>query len=295
MFICDHYTQPITLSQHRLFIFQLVKLTLARSLEKEAHNKHLQPGHGHHHHAFNNTEIEDASLGAAHSTKVAVLARTEVFLVSGNRGQHGRHFHDRLFDNTRLFGTGALLGWQLCLLLVFDLWICASAHIQPASSYREHPRWKKKKKKTYRNLKIHKLLRKRRHFIAEAEAILANALRGKHEIALALLCSIQNDLFEGTGDQVVNVERAARLDLHDKVKSASNCRRRRSEATKEKKKRRKKNPQQSKKQPWYPSAAHQRKSTPSRWHRPCTSTPSRKPEEWPWPKDHSVYSRSALF
>jgi hypothetical protein len=97
------------------------KLTLARSLEKEAHDKDLQPSHGHHQQALNNAEVEDASLGAAHGTEIAVLARTEVFLVTGDCRQHSRHFHDRLLDNARLLGAGALFGWKLCFLLVFDL------------------------------------------------------------------------------------------------------------------------------------------------------------------------------
>lgn len=57
-------------------------LTFPSPLEKEPHNKHLQPSHGNHHQTLNNAEIKNPSLGAAHSAEVPVLARTEVFLVS---------------------------------------------------------------------------------------------------------------------------------------------------------------------------------------------------------------------
>lgn len=113
-------------NQHRLSeIYREKKkrfeLTLARALEKEAHDKHLQPSHRDHHQTLNHTEIEHPSLRAAHSTEIAVLARAEVFLVPRDRGQHGRHFHDRFLDHAGLFGAGALLGGKLCFLLVFSL------------------------------------------------------------------------------------------------------------------------------------------------------------------------------
>jgi hypothetical protein len=114
--------------------WDFAKLTLPRALEKEAHDKHLQPSHGHHHETLNHAKVENASLGAAHGTEVAVLARAEVLLVTGNRGQHCRHFHDRLLDGARLLGAGALFGWKLCFLLVFDLIfydVRVSAYIAP--------------------------------------------------------------------------------------------------------------------------------------------------------------------
>jgi hypothetical protein len=42
----------------------------------------------------------------------------------------------------------------------------------------------------YSNLEINQLLGKSRHFVAEAEAIFADALRSKHEIALSFFGSV---------------------------------------------------------------------------------------------------------
>lgn len=59
-----------------------IKRTLARALEEEAHNKHLQSSHGDHHQALNHAEIEDTTLGTADSAEVAVLTSAEVLLVT---------------------------------------------------------------------------------------------------------------------------------------------------------------------------------------------------------------------
>lgn len=67
--------------------------------------------------------------------------------------------------------------------------------------------------KTYRNLKVHHLLRKRRHLIVEAEPILPDTLRRKYKISLSLLGAIQNDLFAGGDYRVIDIERTAGLDL----------------------------------------------------------------------------------
>jgi hypothetical protein len=66
---------------------------------------------------------------------------------------------------------------------------------------------------TYRNLKIHHLLRKSAHLIIEAEPILAHIIRRKHKVALSLLCAVEDDLVRGARDRVVYVEGAAGLDL----------------------------------------------------------------------------------
>jgi hypothetical protein len=98
-----------------------IELTFPSPLEKEPHNKHLQRSHGNHHQTLNNAKIEDSPLSAAHSAKVSVLARTEVFLVSGDCRQEVRHLCDGFFDGGGLFGACALSGWEFGFLFVFDL------------------------------------------------------------------------------------------------------------------------------------------------------------------------------
>jgi len=77
-----------------------------------------------------------------------------------------------------------------------------------------------KKKGTYGNLEIDKLFGKCAHLVAEAKRVLANLLRRKSKVALALLFALQDDLVLGSLDKVVNIKRAAGLDLD----SASVCR-----------------------------------------------------------------------
>lgn len=122
-FQCFHY-----------FRMEVGELTFPSPLEKEPHNKHLQPRHRNHHQTLNNAEIENPSLGAAHSAKVAVLARTEVFLVSRNGRQEVRYLCDGFFDGGGLFGVCALSGGEFGFLFVFDLFAtvlasCAILHI----------------------------------------------------------------------------------------------------------------------------------------------------------------------
>lgn len=68
--------------------------TLPSALEKEAHNKHLQPGHRHHHQALNHAEVEDTTLGATDGAEIPILASTEILLVSGD----GRQLCGQLVD-----------------------------------------------------------------------------------------------------------------------------------------------------------------------------------------------------
>lgn len=65
----------------------------------------------------------------------------------------------------------------------------------------------------YRDLKVHKLLSKGRHFVIEAELVLSNTLSRKDKIALSLLRSLQDHLVTGPGHGVINIEGAARLNL----------------------------------------------------------------------------------
>ena len=57
-------------------------ISLPRALEKEPHNKHLQPSHTNHHQTLNNTEIEDSPLRTPNRAEITILSCTEVFLVS---------------------------------------------------------------------------------------------------------------------------------------------------------------------------------------------------------------------
>lgn len=66
---------------------------------------------------------------------------------------------------------------------------------------------------TYGNLEINQFLRKRRHLVVEAEAVFTDGLRGEDEIALALLCVLHDDLLARSDDGVIDIERAAGLDL----------------------------------------------------------------------------------
>lgn len=66
---------------------------------------------------------------------------------------------------------------------------------------------------TYRNLKIHHLLREGAHLIVEAELVLPDLVRREHEVTLSLFCPIQYNLLAGAYHRVVDVERAAGLDL----------------------------------------------------------------------------------
>jgi hypothetical protein len=67
---------------------------------------------------------------------------------------------------------------------------------------------------TYGNLEIDKLFGKCAHLVAEAKRVLANLLRCKSKIALALLFALHNDLALGSLDNVVNIKRTAGLNLN---------------------------------------------------------------------------------
>lgn len=67
---------------------------------------------------------------------------------------------------------------------------------------------------TYSDLEIHKLLRERAHLVIEAESILSRLQRREHEVALALLLAVQDDLVVRARHLVVDIEGASCLDLH---------------------------------------------------------------------------------
>lgn len=67
---------------------------------------------------------------------------------------------------------------------------------------------------TYRNLEIHVFLGKRRHLIVEAKLIFPDILGRKHKVSLTFLDSTQNHLPIGGYHGVIDIERAAGLDLN---------------------------------------------------------------------------------
>jgi hypothetical protein len=66
---------------------------------------------------------------------------------------------------------------------------------------------------THSNLKVYRLIGERAHLIAEAEAVLAQVVRGEDELALALLVAFGYDALVGCVDLVVYIEGAAILNL----------------------------------------------------------------------------------
>lgn len=66
---------------------------------------------------------------------------------------------------------------------------------------------------TYSNLEVDHLLGERRHFIVEAERVLAIALGSEDVVTLSLLGSVQDDLAARRSHGVVDIEGAAGLDL----------------------------------------------------------------------------------
>ncbi len=71
---------------------------------------------------------------------------------------------------------------------------------------------------TYANLEVDVFVRVRAHLVAEAELVLARVGGREDVVALSLVQALEDDLAGGAGHIVVDVERAARLNL-----SASSC------------------------------------------------------------------------
>lgn len=71
----------------------------------------------------------------------------------------------------------------------------------------------KNKIRTYRNLKVHQFLGKRRHLVIEAEPIFSHALGREHIVSLALLSAIQNDLPTRSNHRIIDIEGTAGLHL----------------------------------------------------------------------------------
>ena len=92
------------------------------NLEEEADDENLQSAHANHHGALNETEVDDPALRAADGAEVSVLARAEVLLVPRDGGQLARHLVDGFFEFRGLFRGRPLLGRELRLLFVLDLY-----------------------------------------------------------------------------------------------------------------------------------------------------------------------------
>ena len=66
---------------------------------------------------------------------------------------------------------------------------------------------------TNRNLEVNKLLGECAHLIVEAERVVADPSSSKDKVALTLLLAREDDLAAGALDNVVDIERTARLNL----------------------------------------------------------------------------------
>lgn len=98
-------------------------LTLPRPLEKEPHNKNLQPRHAHHDDILNNAEPENPLFRRPHSAEVAVLPRSEVLLVALDGAELAGQFVDAFGQEGGLFGRCALPAGEGGTRFVFDLFV----------------------------------------------------------------------------------------------------------------------------------------------------------------------------
>ena len=71
----------------------------------------------------------------------------------------------------------------------------------------------------YGNLKVNHLLRVCAHVVVEAELVLADLVGGEDKVALALLLALHDGLGAGASHIIVDIERAAGLNLRGQVVS----------------------------------------------------------------------------
>ena len=106
-------------------LFSLIAVsynTFPGALEKEAHNEDLQACHSHNQARLHQTEVEYPLLGTLDGAEVAVLARAEVLLVTGDGGELRGKLEDGFFQDRGLLGGRALFGGNLGTGgFVFDL------------------------------------------------------------------------------------------------------------------------------------------------------------------------------
>lgn len=75
----------------------------------------------------------------------------------------------------------------------------------------EEERWGEES--TYGNFEIDQLLRKRAHLVIKTKPVLPCLRSRKHEIPLPLLLVLHDDFLVRAHDAIIDIERAARLDL----------------------------------------------------------------------------------
>jgi hypothetical protein len=96
-----HHTIPHS------FPTTLLYITLPRPLEKEPHNKNLQPGHRNHQKHLHNRKLKDPLLSRPDGAKIAVLACSEVLLLAVDGGELGGELEEGFFERGLLVGCAA--------------------------------------------------------------------------------------------------------------------------------------------------------------------------------------------
>lgn len=71
---------------------------------------------------------------------------------------------------------------------------------------------------SYSDLKVYHLLSKSRHIIRETKTVIADFIHRKNKVSLPFLRSLKDDFIVGAGHLVVDIKRAARLDLSRNLK-----------------------------------------------------------------------------
>lgn len=104
------YTYPFLAPYHLHQYHSKAQSIGTTYLEKEPHNKHLQPSHTNHHQALNNTEVKDTSLCASNCAEIPVLSGTEVLLVARDCRELARELEDGFLQRGSLLWGGALFG-----------------------------------------------------------------------------------------------------------------------------------------------------------------------------------------
>ena len=89
-------------------MIMMMEHTLSGALKEESNDKDLKASHSDHHQGLDDRKIKDATFGASNGTKVTILPRPEIFLVSSDGRQLGGEFEDGFFKDGRLFGRGSL-------------------------------------------------------------------------------------------------------------------------------------------------------------------------------------------
>ena len=209
-------------------------------MEEEPHNEDLQARHRNHEPHLHDGEVENPLLRALHREEIPVLPCAEILLVPGNGAQLGAQLEDRFLQHARLLRVRALLARELRSDFIFDLAtpcvsyesLCGQIILpivigEPALELGRLERLEERcvwdrgrvKRDAYRDLEVHRLLRKGAHLVVEAEAVFARVVGREDEVTLALFGAVEDHLLVGARDGVVDVERAARLDLQSRISS----------------------------------------------------------------------------